>query len=365
MKRQLFYDIGNFSEIPYIIKHFVHAMRSYAHGTKVVRDNKLKRASVCGTLLFLRERGGIKMLETVVPVCLMVVIGMFCRKKKIVSEQGINELKNLLINVLLPVLIFNVMATAEFSMDSILIFITIFLLYSIMFAAGFGVQKIFKSEIKTFVPYVMVCVECGMIGYALLSVLKGADKLYYLATMDLATALFGFTIYVTSLKNLGEGKKQSVKETILDMVKTPTLMAAVLGVIAAVTGLGNGIVTSSLGGLYEKAVEMTTASISPMILICIGYGIHFEKATIKMALKLTVLRGIAFALMFAISYGIIKYFVGMNELLLTSMVIYFILPPTFIISVYTKTKKQTEYISGMLSLYMGITLIGFLICAYL
>lgn len=304
------------------------------------------------------------MLETVVPVCLMVVIGVFCRKKQIVSENGINELKKLLINILLPVLIFNVMATAEFSMDSIVIFATVFILYAVMFCVGFWAQKFFKSEIKTFVPYVMVCVECGMIGYALLSVLEGADKLYYLATMDLATALFGFTIYVTSLKNLGEKRKRSLKEAVMDMVKTPTLMAAVLGVFTAVTGLGGMILNSPMGGFYTSAVEMITTPVSPMILICIGYGIHFEKSTMKLVMKLIIVRVIAFSAMFGIAFAVIRYLVGINELLLVSMIIYFILPPTFIISVYTKTKKQTEYISGMLSVYMVITLIGFLLCSY-
>lgn len=45
-------------------------------------------------------------LEIVLPVLVMIVVGMLCRKWKILTRDGINNMKVLVTNVMLPVAIF-------------------------------------------------------------------------------------------------------------------------------------------------------------------------------------------------------------------------------------------------------------------
>ena len=46
-------------------------------------------------------------LEIVLPVLVMIVVGMLCRKWKILTRDGINNMKVLVTNVMLPVAIFH------------------------------------------------------------------------------------------------------------------------------------------------------------------------------------------------------------------------------------------------------------------
>lgn len=45
-------------------------------------------------------------LEIVLPVLVMIVVGMLCRKWKILTRDGINNMKVLVTNVMLPIAIF-------------------------------------------------------------------------------------------------------------------------------------------------------------------------------------------------------------------------------------------------------------------
>ena len=58
-------------------------------------------------------------LEIVLPVLVMIVVGMLCRKWKILTRDGINNMKVLVTNVMLPVAIFHALATAESACDPI------------------------------------------------------------------------------------------------------------------------------------------------------------------------------------------------------------------------------------------------------
>ena len=46
-------------------------------------------------------------LEIVLPVLVMIVVGMLCRKWKILTRDGINNMKVLVTNVMLPIAIFH------------------------------------------------------------------------------------------------------------------------------------------------------------------------------------------------------------------------------------------------------------------
>ena len=47
-----------------------------------------------------------KVLEIVLPVLVMIVVGMLCRKWKILTRDGINNMKVLVTNVMLRLLFF-------------------------------------------------------------------------------------------------------------------------------------------------------------------------------------------------------------------------------------------------------------------
>ena len=54
-----------------------------------------------------------RILEIILPVLVMLVLGMACRKLKLLTKSGIDNMKLLVTNIMLPVAIFHALATAD------------------------------------------------------------------------------------------------------------------------------------------------------------------------------------------------------------------------------------------------------------
>ncbi len=301
------------------------------------------------------------MAKALVPIIALILTGVFIKKIKFVSDETIAGMKNIASNVFLPVVIFNALATADFNRDSMFIFLTSMFVHAAGFTAGFVIKKLHKKPYKDYIPYITVTFEGGMLGYALAQVLVGADKLYYIATIDLGGALFSFTVWITMLERLCnkascEGKEKGIIRSILT---TPTLIAAVLGLISGLTGLGEMILKSDAGKVYENTVEMFSAPLTPIILISLGYGISISKENIKDALLIIFQRICVVGLAVAVGFLIFGSHISFMPELTASFILYFCLPPSFLLSVYVKEGKSRDVVSCVLSLYMILTLAVF------
>ena len=56
-----------------------------------------------------------EVLEIVLPVLAMIILGILCRKWKILDKSVVNNMKTLVTNIMLPVAIFHALATADYS----------------------------------------------------------------------------------------------------------------------------------------------------------------------------------------------------------------------------------------------------------
>ena len=58
-----------------------------------------------------------KVLEIILPVLVMILLGMACKRLKLLDQNGINNMKLLVTQIMLPVAIFHALATAEYNKD--------------------------------------------------------------------------------------------------------------------------------------------------------------------------------------------------------------------------------------------------------
>ena len=84
-------------------------------------------------------------LEIVLPVLVMIVVGMLCRKWKILTRDGINNMKVLVTNVMLPVAIFHALATAEYNKETGILILIMFVMLVVSFGLGFLLKPFLKG----------------------------------------------------------------------------------------------------------------------------------------------------------------------------------------------------------------------------
>ena len=78
-----------------------------------------------------------EILEIILPVLVMVILGMACRKGKLLTQSGIDNMKTLVTNIMLPVAIFHALATAEYSKETGILVLIMFVMLVISFGIGF------------------------------------------------------------------------------------------------------------------------------------------------------------------------------------------------------------------------------------
>ena len=130
-------------------------------------------------------------LEVVLPVIMLVAIGIFIRKRKIVTEQGMSEIKALLMNICLPALLFNTFYAIRFTWREGIVLLTLALVTLLAFIAGRFICPLLGIR-QRIAPYLCTTVEGGSIGYALFILLFGQEHLYHIALLP---PTYAYSVY--------------------------------------------------------------------------------------------------------------------------------------------------------------------------
>lgn len=297
-------------------------------------------------------------LETVIPVFLMIFLGKFLKSKNIISDSGISCIKSISTNVFLPVMAFDTLIHGSFSLDSLLLIgLEIFILFT-AFGLGFLFKRFFDPSINGYVPYAMTTYEGGLFGWALIAILVGhkSEAMFSIVSMDIFSGIFCFTVMATGLKFLA-GQQMTKKEIFISIITNPLIIAVILGFIGAAFNLGEIIDNSKAANLYTKTVNMFIQPLSPMILICIGSGLVFDWNVLKKGLKLAFLRYGIQIILCLITLLVISITVGLSPELRVALLVYFFVPTSFLLSMYANDKEAIEFTSAYLSLQIIISLI--------
>lgn len=87
-------------------------------------------------------------LEIVLPVLVMIILGMLCRKWKLLDQNGVNNIKTLVTNIMLPVAIFHALATAKYSGKIGTLVLIMFIMLLISFGVGFLLKRFMEEPYK-------------------------------------------------------------------------------------------------------------------------------------------------------------------------------------------------------------------------
>ena len=301
-------------------------------------------------------------LETIIPVFLIIALGKFLKTKNIISDSGISSIKSLSTNVFLPVMAFDTLINGSFSAKSIILIVIELVVLFAAFGLGFVFKRFFDPEINGYVPYAMTTYEGGLFGWALISLLVGnkSSAMFSIISMDIFSGVFCFTVTATGLKFLA-GQKMTKKEIIISIVTNPLIIAVVLGFIGAAFHLGDIINNSKFAGLYTKTTNFFIQPLSPMILICIGAGLVFDWDVLKKGLKLAAFRyGIQIVLCVLVLL-VISVTIGLTPELKIALLVYFFVPTSFLLSMYATEENAMKFTSGYLSLQIIISLLVYCI----
>ncbi|MDD6039549.1 MAG: hypothetical protein PUD20_12250 [bacterium] len=302
----------------------------------------------------------IQILHTVLPVVLMLAIGVVCRKKSLLSREGINALKSVVVNITLPAVMLNAFATMNYSFKNIVLTLLMFAVCLLSWYIGKALGCLFHME-SNFVPFLTTGFEAGMLGYSLCMLLYGSKGISAFASIDLGQVLFVFTLYKILL-GMNAKKAPSAGQLVSEMLRSATIIAIIAGVLLGATGLFRMLEPSGISALITACTDFVSAPTSAIILISIGYDLVFDDIPWLAVGKVAVLR-FAIMLCMRLLVGWVVRLIGFGDSLDAALNIMFILPPPYVLPVFADDEKQRSYVSSSLSVTTLLAIVGFIVLA--
>lgn len=304
----------------------------------------------------------IEVLRTVLPVLVMLGIGMLCRSRRLISREGVNALKNVVVNITLPAVLLNAFATTRYTLMDVVIPLLMFLVCLVAWALGKLAAKLLRMPSR-FVPFLTTGFEAGMLGYALFNMLYGSAHTAEFARIDLGQVLFVFTLYKILL-GIGSEERADLGALLKEMALSPIIIAIVAGVLLGATGLYQALVPSGLGGVFDACTDFVAAPTSAIILLTIGYDLVIGDIPWASTGKVVALR---FAIMMLLRFALVALLKRLwpGGQLDAAINVMFILPPPFVLPVFADDPEQRVYVSSALSLSTLLAIAGFAVLAAL
>ncbi|MDC7245369.1 MAG: permease [Sphaerochaetaceae bacterium] len=303
-------------------------------------------------------------LLPVLPVVLLFVAGFALQKINFFSSEAIVGIKRIVSDIALPALMFKAFLSIEASSSSIILVAAIFLTCLVMVALG----RFIAPLVKISSPYFSIMMggfEMGMLGYALFLALYGSENLGKIALVDLGQVLFVFFVLMALLIKERDGV-QNPKVLVKQFVSSPVIIAILSGLILSF--FADRVEVTPLLQSLSSFIDMVGSLTVPLIAISIGYTIHIDTGNLALSVKTIVVRKIL-ALIFVLILNslIVESLLGLDRMYSYAMMVMFLTPPPFVISIFMKQsdKKNMDYVANTLSLETVISIIMIIAAAAL
>ncbi len=293
-------------------------------------------------------------LEKALPVFVMLALGVLCRRKGIVSREGIGAMKTFVVNITLPAVMFSAFASAEYSVGSVWITLMMFSICVVMLLLGVeGCRSLGVPGRLS--PYLSTGFEAGMLGYALFVLLFPTDKTSSFAIVDLGQVLFVFTVYKALLKGRG-----ALGGMVHEAVRAPTVWAILAGILLGASGVYDALGARGIGGVLDAVAGFIAAPTGAVILLTIGYDLVLGDIRWRNTAKLVMLRLAVSGVGLGTALLIDRFLLG-GMVHKGALIMMFTLPPPYVLPVFADAGEERADVSSALSVLTLITLAVFMV----
>lgn len=299
-------------------------------------------------------------ISKLMPVILTIVLGWILKRTKLITDEGSTLLKRLIVNIGLPSVFFLSFLEMNITMSLIMFIPGMFLLNIILLFVGRGAAKITDGKYS---PFLFTGFEYGMFAIAVFTAAYGESSASYIAILDVGHELFIWFVFVTVILATSN-EKNTAGDTIRLFIRSPIIIAIVLGFSGNILGLKQIINSNPVLKGVETTVAMLMSLTAPLILLSIGSGLSLSRFGLKFAVKVTAIRlPLVLALIFFINKFVIRGLMELPFAYEAALFTILIAPPPFIIPLHIPDEDAEErgIINTTLAFYTILSLVLFVI----
>lgn len=296
-------------------------------------------------------------LIKVIPIFLFIILGKFIKKKGWIKEETESQLKSGVINIALPVILFITFKNMTLKPEFFILSLITFVMLAIFYLIGTFINTISKNK-NIILPFFVSAFAFGLLGIPLFEGVYGIENLGELSILGIGNEFFIWFIYFNLVKQKLNNKKFD-KNTILNLLKSPMIIAIFLGLVFNIFNVDSNIGSNVLYQGLLKTFDYISLMTMPIILIVIGAGINLEIIYVKKALKFVAIRLlIVLGIGYIVKLFVIDAFYDVNTIFDSAYFTYLILPPPFALAILVGQYSSEEN-TGIIN---NATVISTLIC---
>jgi len=281
-----------------------------------------------------------------------MLLGNFMRRKRVLKEATIGELKRVVVNFALPSLLFVAFLDIRLKVSYLVIFLVVFAVTNFMFWYGKSLKRRLGIEEEYF-HFLTSGFEYGMVGVALFGSVYGVDSVGYLGIVDIGQEMFVWFILLAALISHRDNVK-SVGNMVKSFFEAPVIIAILLGFLFNALGQRENLYRFFLTGSVLYTMRLLGSLTVPLILIIIGYGIRINGSAVRQALTVVGVRFVVLIpLAVFLNVFLLDHLLHLERILQAALFTLFILPPPFIVPLYIKDEnvQALEYTNNVLMMY--------------
>lgn len=304
------------------------------------------------------------LLEKLLPILFLILIGVVLRKSNVITKEAVNSIKNMILKIGLPAVLFTAFAKATIEGVYFYMFAIVFGLCVVLYGIGSILNRSFPKIYGS--PYTSAYFtgfEFGMVGIGLFTALWGVEQLPILMMIGFGHEIFIWFFFVPILeyKKIGHA---NIKKIFISFIKSPIIIAILVGMLVNVLQIYDQINGHFLGRSVMNTLTMLSNIVSPLILIVIGYMMTIKAIPIKKAIGYILGRWFVVGVFGTISLSFILFILPHQDaFFVKAFIAFLILPPPYILPIFMKeeAKKEQSFFSDLLVYHTLTSFLGFII----
>ncbi len=304
----------------------------------------------------------LSILPKVVPVLFLLTMGYIIKLKEFISARTIEEMKQLVVNISLPAVLFLAFLDVNFKREYLLVILVVILVNILMLILGNRLAGVFKVEDPYF-PLLFTGFEVGMLGIPLFGAIYGMKNIKFMGVVDIGQELYVWFILLGIIFSLRSGEK-NYKSLFRSFITSPIIIAIFLGIIINSSGLASLLSSNTVYVSLINSIDLIASLTIPLILLIIGYEINFNLNNLELPAKIIGLRLIILLpLALILNRYVFTDLLNLDKMYKIALTSMFILPPPFVIPLFIRDDKNRTYIFNTLSLGTVVSITVYIILA--
>lgn len=301
----------------------------------------------------------ITVAQVIVPIFVCVYLGVLARRKSLMKTEEIRGLQQFVLKFGLPCVVFNSCLTADIGAESLT---SMALVLPLLFVSAMVAFRLRRNRFPYHnLPMLFAGQETGMLGIPLFMILFGADQAYRVGVLDMTQAVI--CLPVIALLSSDTGDNPSPAGIVKKVFSSPIMILGLSGLFLNLSGLAGVLKDLGLLGLVTETAGFLTQPVSALMMFAVGYNFSLDRTCRRAIFRISGIRlglSLIFGLIGQLGLSLIA---GVDPLTRWALLLYWILPGSFVAPSLGKNREDYAVASGVCSLMTVVTLSIFCVMA--